>query len=272
LCLVEPTFRNAIAYGAPTLRDSLHKTTARGTESFSSTEIILNSSTLACRDYNYITLTDTSQSNVTLTFEHQEWLGNGTFNVEDLGCYVTEPKAASYLSVFIDHIDGSYESAALFYYRNQNEPGITSQFPDSINYYNYDEVDTPPEQIPQSYINAFLALGSGGWDTINKVLANDPSGNPNSLWASGMRMDYRFTNTEGRNGAVIIDFGPSQARIYCFPIDGEADAELVTHSDMIAGNFTVLDNCKTQLTRSYQATSERDPIKNRSPYRGTIDD
>jgi len=272
LCLVEPTFKNAIAYGEPSIRDTLHKTTARGIESFSSEEIITDSSTLACRDYNYIALTDTSLSNETRTYEHEEFLGEGTYNVEDLGCYVTQSNRGSWLAVYNRYADGAYESVRMYYDRNRTEPGITSNFPDSINYYNYDEVDTPPDQIPQSYISAFLALGSGGWDTVNKVLADDPRANSNSLWANGMLMVYTFQNKDGRVGRVYASFSFSQTSIACSPIDGEFFDEWVSHTDMIAGNFTTLDICKTQLTRTYEPISEVTQFRNSSPYRGAIDD
>ena len=272
LCLVEPTFKNAIAYGQPRIRDTLHKTTVRGTESFFSEEIITDSSTLACRDYNYIALTDTSLSNETRTYEHEEFLGSGTYNVEDLGCYVTRSNRGSWLAVYNRYADGSYESVRMYYDRNQSEPGITSNFPDSINYYNYDEVDTPPEQIPQSYISAFLALGSGGWETVNKVFADNPRANSNSLWANGMVMVYTFQNKDGRSGGVLASFSFLRTSIGCIPIDGEYFEEWVYNSDMNAGNFTTLDICKTQLTRTYEPISEATQFRNRSPYRGAIDD
>ena len=270
LCLIEPTFKNAIAYGEPLIRDTLHKTTARGIESFFSEEIITDSSTLACRDFNYITLTDTSLSNVTRTYEHEEILGEGTFNVEDLSCYVTQSNRGSWLAVYNYYSDGAYEGVRMYYNRNQNEPGITRNFPDSINYYNYDEVDTPPEQIPESYISAFLALGSGGWDTVNKVLADtDPI---NSLWENGMLMVYVFANKDGRQGSVFVTFGLSNTTIVCIPIDGEYLEESVNHADTNAGNLTTLEICKTQLTRTYEPISERTQFANTSPYRGVIDD
>ena len=277
LCLVEPTFRNAIAYSSePVMRDALHKTTARGVETFSSQENITNSSTLACNDSNYINLTDTSLPNVTRTYEYGEFLGTGTFNVEDLSCYVTNANKDSHLGIINRYNDGSGETVALFYTRNQSEPGIARNFPESINYYNYDEIDTPPEQIPQSYVDAFLALGSGGWDTVDKVLTQETRNTADTLWSNGMLMMFSFYSRDQRRlGLVFADFGITKVGIYCFPVDGESVSQSVPYKDgetIAELASATLDVCRNQMTSTYEPISEIDPIKNMSPYRGVIDD
>jgi hypothetical protein len=85
-------------------------------------------------------------------------------------------------------------------------------------------------------------------------------------------MVYVFANKDGRQGSVFVTFGLSNTTIVCIPIDGEYLEESVNHADTNAGNLTTLEICKTQLTRTYEPISERTQFRNRSPYRGAIDD
>ena len=140
-----------------------------------------------------------------------------------------------------------------------------NSFPGSINYDFYDETDTPPEQIPAVYVNAFLDMGNGSWDTFDRVLATE------ELRANGMQLDLTFSTAESRAGLVRALFGSSSSQLICVPIHGEVIIETISNNDMATKNFTTLDACRTQFVSNYQATSER-AIQNVSPYRGFIDE
>lgn len=271
ICKVNPTFKNVLAYGGATIREFMHKKTSRGIESFSSEEIITDTTSLACDDYNSIELTEVDLSNMTRTYIYNELLGFGTYNPDDISCFVTQLRSDKYIGVESIFTNGDSDSVSLFY-DDRSSPGIVSSFPYAIDYYSYSDTNPPPEQIPAAYINAFLELGSGGWETINKILSNDIRANQNSLWANGAGLQYLFCHAEGTCGFVFAFFGLSNTTIICQPIDGDQLQEVISHVDMIAGNFNTLDACKIQLTSDYQPIRSTSPLLNRSPYRGVIND
>lgn len=265
ICKVDPTFRNVIAYGTPRIRDILHKKTTRGVESFYSVENITDSSSLACSQVDNITLTDVSLANETRVYGYSEYLGTGTYNIDDLGCYVSSSNRTRWLDVTNFYSNGAYAAITTYFTQNSNQPSITNNFPTSINYDFYDEIDTPPDQIPAAYIDAFLALGTGGWNTFDTILSTE------SLRNTNVEVELFFITTEGRAGLVSAFIGRTSSVLVCVPIDGEAVSESISNADMASKNYTILDACRTQLTPTYQATTERS-IRNKSPYRGFIDE
>jgi len=265
ICKVDPTFRNVIAYGTPRIRDILHKKTTRGVESFYSVENITDSSSLACVQVDNITLTDVSLTNETRVYGYSEYLGRGTYNIDDLGCYVSSSNRTRWLDVTNFYSNGAYATITTYFTQNSNQPSITNNFPTSINYDFYDEIDTPPEQIPAAYIDAFLALGTGGWNTFDIILATE------SLRNTDVQVDLSFRTTEGRSGLVRAIIGRNSSLLICVPIDGEVVSESISNADMASKNYTILDACRTQLIPTYQATTER-TISNKSPYRGFLDE
>ena len=86
-----------------------------------------------------------------------------------------------------------------------------------------------------------------------------------------MEVELFFITTEGRAGLVSAFIGRTSSVLVCVPIDGEAVSESISNADMASKNYTILDVCRTQLTPTYQATTERS-IRNKSPYRGFIDE
>ena len=86
-----------------------------------------------------------------------------------------------------------------------------------------------------------------------------------------MQVDLSFYTTEGRGGLVRAYIGRTSSVLVCVPIDGEVVSESISNADMASKNYTILDACRTQLTPTYQATTER-PLRNKSPYRGFIDE
>ena len=271
LCKVDPTFKNVLAYGGAVIREFLHKKTSRGIESFSSEETITNTSSLACEDKNFIELTETDLSNLSRTYTYREFLGTGTYNPDDISCLVTQSSTSKYLGIDSRFTNGDRDAITLFY-NDRTSPGIVNAFPNEIDYYSYSDTNPPPEQIPAAYIDAFLALGEGGWETVNKILSNDIVGNSNSLWADGAVLQYFFCHSTGQCGQVLAFFGIFNTEIICQPIDGELLQENISSRDMLEGNFNTLDLCKEQLTSSYQPIRSVSPLANMSPYRGVIDD
>ncbi len=265
ICKVDPTFRNVIAYGTPSIRDILHKKTTRGVESFYTVENITDSSSLACNQTDNITLTDTTLTNETRIYRYAEYLGTGSYNIDDLGCYVTSSNRTRWLELRNFYSNGAYSIITLYFTQYSNQPAITNNFPAAIDYDWYDEIDTPPEQIPAAYIDAFLALGTGGWDSFDKILSTE------SLRNTNVQVDLTFYTAEKRGGLVTAYIGGSSSTLICVPIDGDVVGESVSNSDMANKNYTILDACREQLTQNYQATTEA-TISNKSPYRGYLDE
>ena len=264
ICKVDPTFENVIAYGAPYIVDTLYKNTTRGTEAYYSIENIEDPASLTCTQTDNLSLTDSSLENETRVYKYREFLGSGTYNLNDFTCYVSN--SSNWNSIEIDNLysDSSQANFTLYFIRN-NRPSFVSSLPSSINYEFYDEVDTPPEQIPAAYINAFLDLGNGGFETIEKVISSE------ELRTSGMDLQLLFYTAESRAGLVRIIFGSSNSTLICIPIDGDSVSEQISNNDMATNNFATLDACRDQFVSNYQATSERN-IRNNSPYRGLIDE
>jgi hypothetical protein len=264
ICKVDPTFSNVIAYGSPYLVDLLHKKTTRGIEAYYSIENIEDPASLSCSQSDNLSLADTSLENETRVYVYREFLGTGTYNINDFACYRSSSGSWNLISIENLYSDSS-EADINLYFRKNNKPSFVSSLPSSINYDFYDEVDTPPEQIPAAYINAFLELGKGGWETVEKILSSG------ELRTNNAQLDFYFYTAENRVGLVRALFGSSNSTLICVPIDGEVISEQISNNDMETSNFTTLDACRTQFVSNYQATSER-TINNISPYRGLIDE
>lgn len=264
ICKVDSNFSNVVVYGAPLLLDILHKKTSRGTEVYYSLEDVQDSSSLDCTQSDNIGLTDTSFENETRVYIYREFIGSGTFNATDLACYRSNSSSTGLLGITNIYSDSSGADLDL-YFRRDDRPSFASSLPSSINYDFYDETDTPPEQIPAAYIDAFLDLGKGGWESVEKIFASE------ELRKNGMQLDLFFFTAQQRVGLVRVLFGSSSSQLFCVPIDGEVVGELISNNDMATNNFTTLDACRTQFVSNYQATSER-TLPNSSPYRGRLDE
>ena len=269
LCKVDPSFINLFTYATPTIVDTLHKNTSRGEEKIFNRTVITDSSSLSCYEYDYIQLTDSSVSDVITEYTYAEYLGDGNYNVNDLNCYAYGGGSQG-LSVTSRFADGSEYYLEAWYDPNSANssypPLIFNNLPYAVNYEFYDDEDPPPVQIEQSYIDLFLAIGDGGWDSFDQIIFDERFDSQ----GSSIYLDY--TNKEGMFGFIYIIFNPYSSSDYavCSPIDAESAQGNFTANDIESLN-SIIDNCRTELTSSYTPTSTPN-YSNKSPYRGIIND
>jgi len=269
ICKVNPSFINLFTYATPTIIDALHKNTSRGEEKFYKRTTITDSSSLSCYEYDGIQITDSSVSGVINEYTYVEYLGTGNYNVNDLDCYAWGGGSqGAYINSY--HTDGSYYYFEVWFNpdRSYGRPAsfYFEQLPYAIDYDFYDEVDAPPTQVPQSYVNMFLAMGNGGWDSFDKVIFD---GDFYTQEGTSIYLDYQ--NTEGRSGYVYISFSIyGNHTATCDPIDADSSSGVFVWGDMDSLN-AIINDCRTELTSNYTATSTP-TYRNKSPYRGYIND
>ncbi len=270
LCKVDPSFINLFTYATPTIIDALHKNTSRGEEKLFNRTVITDSSSLSCYEYDYIQLTDSSASGVITEYTYTEYIGDGNYNVNDLNCYAYGGGSKGL------YVTSRFEDGSEFYievWNNPNNnyygyplPAIFDGLPYAIDYEYYDDEDPPPAQLQQSYIDMFIAIGDGGWNSFDEIIFD-------SRFYSelGTSIYLSYLSNEGRRGYVYIVFDLiSSHTATCDPIDAETTSGAFTWGDIDSLN-AIINNCRTELRNSYTPTSTP-AYANKSPYRGFIDD
>ena len=263
LCKVDASFENLLLYASPTIVDTLHKTTSRGEEALQNTMTITDSSSLNCYEYDRAKLTDTSSSDAITVFTYHEYLGDGNFNVNDLNCYAYGGSSRG-ASIETNNVDGTSYYVELWNREGFNYlPSAFENIPYYINYEFYDDEDLPPTQLPQSYINTFIQLGSGGWSSFDKLISEG------QFFSSYTTFYMEFRGLDFGFGYVYVDLSNGSALATCKPIDGDTVTESISWSDIASSN--IFDTCRTQLVSTYTPTSEK-TYRAKSPYRGYINE
>ena len=276
LCKVDPSFINLFTYATPTIVDSLHKNTSRGEEKLFNRTVITDSSSLSCYEYDYIQLTDSSDSDVITEYTYAEYLGQGNYNVNDLNCYAYGGGSKG-LYVTSRFADGSKFYLEVWYNPNainsstgnswnNYPPVIFENLPYAIDYDFYDDEDPPPVQLEQSYIDMFIDIGDGGWNSFDQIIFDE------KFDSQGTSIYLNYRNSEGREGYIYIVFDPTTENdsATCDPIDAEPTSGNFTYNDTESLN-SIINDCRTELTSSYTPTSTP-TYSNKSPYRGVIND
>ena len=276
LCKVDPSFLNLFTYATPTIIDTLHKDTSRGEEKLFNLTVITDSSSLSCYEYDYIELTDSSVSDVITEYGYTEYLGQGNYNVNDLNCYAYGGGSKG-LYVTSRFADGSEFYLEVWYNPNainsstgnswnNYPPVIFENLPYAIDYDFYDDEDPPPVQLEQSYIDMFIDIGDGGWSSFDQIIFDG------KFDSQGTSIYLNYRNSEGRQGYLSIVFDPTSSNdsATCDPIDAEPTSGNFTYNDIESLN-SIINDCRTELTSSYTATSTP-TYNNKSPYRGLIND
>ena len=136
------SFINLFTYATPTIVDTLHKNTSRGEEKLFNRTVITDSSSLSCYEYDYIQLTDSSDSDVITEYTYAEYLGQGNYNVNDLNCYAYGGGSKG-LYVTSKFADGSEFYLEVWYNPNNSwssyTPIIFENLPYAIDYDFYDD-------------------------------------------------------------------------------------------------------------------------------------
>jgi len=266
-CKVNPTFTGILNSSSPTIYDSLHKNTSRGTEKWEQ-YLDIYSDTNKCYRYERIGLTTTESNKVTNNL-FRDGVALGNFNADDFDCYTYTNSNAKSVLVSNYHEDGTFDYIYIRYDSFLGEPVIFQPLPNrGINYDEYTDTNTPPEQIPSEYINVFQQIGSNQMTSFLAMISNSDF---YSGGGGGTLIAYFIRTPEGREGNAQAFFsGYNNVSISCNPIDGETTGENITTGGLSSTN--IFDLCKSQLVNSYVATSSAPDPSNISPFRGEINE
>ena len=266
-CKVNTTFTGILNSSYPTIYDSLHKNTSRGTEKWEQ-YLDIYSDTNKCYRYERIGLTTTESNKVTNNL-FRDGVALGNFNADDFDCYTYTNSNAKSVLVSNYHEDGTFDFIYIRYDSFLGEPVIFQPLPNrGINYDEYTDTNTPPEQIPSEYINVFQQIGSNQMTSFLAMISNSDF---YSGGGGGTLIAYFIRTPEGREGNAQAFFsGYNNVSISCNPIDGETTGENITTGGLSSTN--IFDLCKSQLVNSYVATSSAPDPSNISPFRGEINE
>ena len=266
-CKVNTTFTGILNSSNPTIYDILHKNTSRGTEKWEQ-YLDIYSDTNKCYRYERIGLTTTESNKVTNNL-FRDGVALGNFNADDFDCYTYTNSNAKSVLVSNYHEDGTFDYIYIRYDSFLGEPVIFQPLPNrGINYDEYTDTNTPPEQIPSEYINVFQQIGSNQMTSFLAMISNSDF---YSGGGGGTLIAYFIRTPEGREGNAQAFFsGYNNVSISCNPIDGETTGENITTGGLSSTN--IFDLCKSQLVNSYVATSSAPDPSNISPFRGEINE
>ena len=266
LCKLEPTIQNVFQYDGTSIIDTYTKETSRGTEYVSQAEDIFGGESNYCDILNSVGVAETLSTSVR-QIEYVKIIGDGYYDTSDLSCYAYT-QYYDFLTILEKNTNGETMFFEIFQDggTSWDSPDIFRSIQDT--YFDYDTLDDGEniEQIPSEFIDAFLDM-SLSWAEMKTVV--DANYNNSDIYVYFGYMDRNFNR-------VLLTYRPywgdANCQIYNFYL--ASDVYITRTSD--DGVYTFDEVVNWCIERIEFGTTITDlsggEIKNRSPYRGLIDD
>ena len=261
-CKIDPTIINILDNFEPQIRAFLYKETSRGHETIEHTEEVLDSDTNSCTYWNRSSISEL-KSNSVIESQYSEYYGDGYYYSSDLECGAWNNFGDSLLmketnlngeimAVEIWHVNGGYWSDSSTF-RQIKEDHVT-----------YDDIDDGEviSQIPSSIALALADLNFD-WEDLESIV--------NEKYFDRDIEVYLWYVDKNNNYVQLVYF-PYNNDFWCM---SNSTLAIPDGFVSVGGGYTkeeIIDLCTNEIEFGNIISADSTTIRNRSPYRGFIND
>ncbi len=274
LCKQTPTLLNATAYGQFELYEIYHKDTARGKEKIYKEERVVDSETGYCQEWDNHQISS-ENSDRFLIQRIREYRGDGYFY--DLDCPTYDASGRGY-----QHIE-LFPNGTSFFVEVWDNYGTYLPNSNEIIIDNYDDTSPLPEQIPQDAVDTMILFG-GVYDNSSGLEDLSANSNPFNIFLAmyygdlrglsdyqllpslnnGVDLYIETTYIDNKIGYMFVEFDT-------YLITCETPTQSFETTFYESDHVNKLNRCITSLLDKDNVTDAYE-VRNRSPYRGIIDE